>query len=72
VAPRLSDVWLRLYQLAEALEARDKNPEVRVRVITEELLTMPPELQRQSLERLEMLSRVGVEVAASWKANQQE
>jgi hypothetical protein len=70
VTPRLSGVWLRLYQLAEALEARGQNHEERFRAVKEELLAMPPELQRQSLERLEVLGRLGVEVATHWKESQ--
>jgi hypothetical protein len=58
MAPRLSDVWLRLYQLSEALEDRGSTHEDQVRAVTAELLTMPPELQQQSWARLEILNRV--------------
>jgi hypothetical protein len=65
---RPSDVWLRLYQLAEAFEARGAADDERVRVVMQELLAMPPELQKQSLARLELMSRLASEVAAASKA----
>jgi hypothetical protein len=64
MAPRLSDIWLRLYQLVEALEARASTPEGRVEAVTAELLTMPPELQQQSLARLEMLNQLAADLIA--------
>jgi hypothetical protein len=65
MAPRLSDVWLRLYQLSEALDARGTTHEDRVGMVTGELLTMPPELQQQSLERLKMLKQLVMEIVKS-------
>jgi hypothetical protein len=65
MAPRLSDVWLRLYQLSDALDARGPTHEERVGAVTAELLTMPPELQQQSLKRLEMLNRLASDLVAS-------
>jgi hypothetical protein len=65
MAPRLSDVWLRLYQLSEALDARGPTEEERVGTVTAELLTMPPDLQQQSLKRLETLNRLVSELVAS-------
>jgi hypothetical protein len=65
MAPRLSDVWLRLFQLSEALDARGLNNQERVGTVTAELLTMPPELQRQSLQRLEMLNQLVSALMAS-------
>jgi len=65
MAPRLSDVWLRLFQLSEAFDARGPTHKERVGTVTAELLTMPPELQQQSLERLEMLIRIASDLIAS-------
>ena len=63
-----SHFWLRLYQLNEALEASGGNSAIQVEVILDDLLTMPLELQNQSLDRLEKVSRVADSVAASLKA----
>jgi hypothetical protein len=65
MAPRLSDVWLRLYQLSEAFDAHGPTHEERVGAITAELLTMPPELQQQSFERIEILHRLASDLIAS-------
>jgi len=57
MAPRLSDVWLRLYQLSEALDARGSTHDDRLTAVMAELSTMPPELQQQSWARLELVNQ---------------
>ena len=63
MAPRLSEVWLRLYQLAEAFETSGGNHEEQVRAVMQQWVTMPPELRQQSLKRLDQLSRLTSSVA---------
>ena len=60
-------VWLRLYQLNEALTARGATTEEQVKAVLEDLQAMPPQLQQQSLERLVRLGQVAAEVAATRK-----
>jgi hypothetical protein len=63
MAPRLSEVWLRLYQLAEAFEANGSNYNDQLKSVMQQWLTMPPELKYQSLQRLDKLSRFTSHVA---------
>jgi thioester reductase-like protein len=60
--------WLRLYQLEEALEAASETSEGRVKVVLGDLRAMPPELQQQSLRRLELLSNVASAIADACKS----
>ena len=63
MAPRLSEVWLRLYQLAEAFETSGANHEEQVRAVMQQWITMPPEVRQQSLNQLDKLSRLTSRVA---------
>jgi len=67
MSARPTHVWLRLYQLNEALEATGATTAQQVKTIVEDLQAMPPELQQQSLRRLERLGDLVAEVAAACK-----
>lgn len=60
-------VWLRAYQLVEAFDGVGATDDERARLLVEDMLGMPPELQQQTLARLARAGDVCARIAEQYK-----
>jgi hypothetical protein len=65
-------VWLRAYQLSEAIDENGPADDERTRVLVDDMLGMPPELQQQTLGRLERVSDVCARIAEQYRKRAKE